>query len=174
MKSVHSSFFLKKVNVSLTCLMHQQKLAKRQKKDLKSIIDFTNKQDNDIECYIESLVEFDIKKMNPSKYFIQKIAPLDTFCQFKCLRQLSLCGNRIDSIDSNTFAVGLPCLQELDLSQNCLVRLEAKTFEMLNVLKKLRLCENAIESIDENAFWGLDNLEELFLDDNSLDELRYN
>jgi len=45
---------------------------------------------------------------------------------------------------------------------------------MLNVLKKLSLCENAIEFIDENAFWGLDNLEELFLDDNSLDELRYN
>jgi Leucine-rich repeat (LRR) protein len=152
--------------------MCQQKLEKRQKKYLKSIMDFTNK-DNGIQCYIESLVEFEMNKIRTKKYVIHKIASLDTFYQFKSLKKLSLCDNQIDSIDSNTFAFGLSCLQELNLSRNCLVKLESKTFQMLSVLKKLRLCENAIEFIDENAFLGLTNLEELFLDDNNLDELRY-
>jgi Leucine-rich repeat (LRR) protein len=88
------------------------------KKNLKSIMDFTSKGD-DIHSYIESLVEL---KMN-SKYVIHKIAPFDTFDQFKSLKQLSLCNNQI-------------------------------------------------EFIHENAFWGLTSLEELFLDNNYISEIR--
>jgi hypothetical protein len=56
--------------------------------------------------------------------------------------KLNLESNRINEIDANAFALGLECLEELNLKRNQLVHLEASVFESVNKLKVINLSKD--------------------------------
>ncbi|ALC41374.1 18w [Drosophila busckii] len=85
---------------------------------------------------------------------------------------LDLSGNQLTShhVDNNTFA-GLIRLIVLNLSNNALTRIGAKTFKELYFLQILDMRNNSIGHIEEGAFLPLYNLHTLNLAENRLHTL---
>ena len=85
---------------------------------------------------------------------------------------------RVISIEKDTFGCSnleeFQNLEELNLNNNVLTKIESNSFQYLNKLKKLDLGWNQIEQIDSNGFQGLENLEELDLSENKLTKIKSN
>ena len=74
----------------------------------------------------------------------------------------------IDSIDPNTFAQ-LVNLNELYLGNNLINNIDnASTFDSLINLRVLSLSNNQLVSLNQNIFYGLTNLESVYLDRNPI------
>ncbi|KAM8711437.1 hypothetical protein ACLKA7_000559 [Drosophila subpalustris] len=86
------------------------------------------------------------------------------------LRELRLRGNKLKSINANTFANN-PELIYLHLSENELRVIEHEGFSSLKKLEFLNLTINKISQIDENLISGNTVLKDLFLSMNNIQKL---
>ena len=97
----------------------------------------------------------------------------DSFIDLKNLLDLSLKGNRLQSVETDLFS-GLLNLKSLDLSENLIEKISDSAFESLKSLKKLDLHENKLELMNAKTFTGLTSLEILNLRNNQLNSIEKN
>jgi Leucine-rich repeat (LRR) protein len=89
------------------------------------------------------------------------------------LKWLDLSENQIESLADNSF-VCLTHLQRLDLYDNKLTYLTEHTFNGLSKLEVLNLRKNQIQRIKANTFCFMRNLEYLLIDSNQIEHLNEN
>ena len=92
------------------------------------------------------------------------------------MKVLNLASNLIDTLDMKYNIKVLPKLDELNLSENRIERLEKHQFSNLIRLRKLDLSSNALEFIDAHVLQGLVFIENVDLRNrkNAGDELNLN
>ena len=86
---------------------------------------------------------------------------------------IDLSNNKIIDIANGSFT-DLANLEQVNLSQNKLERLENNSFSSVNTtsnIQMINLSKNKLSTIDQAAFKGLDNLTVLSLNENLLDDL---
>lgn len=94
----------------------------------------------------------------------------EVFSELVALNYLSLHGNRITNLRTQTFK-GLRELLTIEITSNRLVKLGPKLFEETPSLQRLHLEDNQISSIDVATFQGLVDLEYIKLNRNKLQSL---
>lgn len=98
-----------------------------------------------------------------------RIKTLSVFKKLFNLRVLDLKGNEIIVIDKDAFQ-HLANLTKLQLSQNWILQVDDE-FKDLKILEELDLSENRIKKINENSFKGLKDLKSLHIGQNAITEL---
>ena len=89
---------------------------------------------------------------------------------FKTAQKIDLSQYDIDTVDPNTF-VDLINLNELYLSSNQIRKIDdASTFSNLLNLKIVNINNNQLVSLNQSIFYGLENLESVFLVNNPICE----
>ena len=82
------------------------------------------------------------------------------------LQILNWSQNFLEEIVREMFDVPLPQLRELILTETTLRHIEDRSFSRMNRLKVLRLNRNLIKTLNNETFFGLVQLQELYLDNN--------
>ncbi|GAB6020324.1 hypothetical protein CHUAL_003038 [Chamberlinius hualienensis] len=93
---------------------------------------------------------------------------LNAFQGLDNLRSLSLKGNRISQLTSDTFSLGLSKLSELNLDENLISDVALNTFARLKVLQTLRLSHNKLSYAIPATFEGLSQLRRLHMSHNRI------
>ncbi len=96
--------------------------------------------------------------------------PPEIFLKFGNAKKLTIIDQNIQEIQLKTFQ-NATLLEELDIHQNKLTRLDGHVFEGASNLTNLFLYEGNIREVDVNAFKELRTLETLWLHDNSIQYL---
>ena len=83
------------------------------------------------------------------------------------LKKLTLCRNRLESIEENSFS-NLHNLEYIDLKSNGLKSLSAKSFIGLDKLKRLDLSHNELVNFDLDIFDNIGKTVEIYLNENPI------
>ncbi|XP_063071211.1 toll-like receptor 13 [Engraulis encrasicolus] len=130
-----------------------------------SLLDFSNNKIKQVTCSDFSNHTV-LARLYLYKNHIDKISKC-TFHYLPNLKLLLLGSNRLLTV-RNAFKGHLPKLKTLDLHSNKITKLHDGTFSKLSALQYLRIYDNQINSISKNAFDGLVHLKELVLTANHL------